>query len=340
MFEGFAGVWTPVIDARALKKAPLQVKLAGETLALFRDGKGGVGALVDRCPHRGVALSLGSVNADGCLECPFHGWSFEKDGACAHVPFNEVPSDKRPRHAATAVPVREIGDLIWVFTGAVAEGEPEVPEALLEEGWARSVYSEVWAAHWTRAMENMLDFPHLPFVHRRTIGGGIRKQMKADTVLRIDVEPTPTGAVFPVTMEGQSQMDPLEWRRPNGMVLRILNKEKKIRMHVFCVPVDDDHTRMIIVSARNFMRFALVTWFSDRYNRVIVNEDRAVVESSQPREVPPPAEEVSVASDGPTLHFRRYYFRELRASSTSIVPAGRLAARAGAAKEAAASDAA
>ena len=175
--------------------------------------------------------------------------------------------------------------------------------------------------------------------------------MEPGTVIHIDVEPAPKGAVFPVTMEGRSQMDPLEWRRPNGMVLRILNQEKKIRMHVFCVPVDADHTRMIIVSTRNFMRSAIVSWFGDRYNRVIVKEDRAVVESSSPREVPPPADEVSVASDGPTLHFRRYYFRALRASSTAIVPAGRLVSRAasaggrgsdaaGAAKEPVASDAA
>ncbi len=327
MFEGFAGVWTPVVDARSLGRKPLAVKLAGESLALFRDGKGGVGALIDRCPHRGVALSLGSVNEEGCLECPFHGWSFEAGGACVHVPLNDVPADKRARHAAMAVPAREIGGLVWVFTGAVASGEPEVPEALLEPGWARSVYSEVWDAHWTRAMENMLDFPHLPFVHRRTIGGGIRKQMKRDTVIHMGVEATPTGAVFPVTMEGRAQMEPLEWRRPNAMVLRLLEQKRKVRMHVFCVPVDADHTRMIIVSTRNFMRSAIVSWVSDRYNRVIVKEDRAVVESSQPREVPPPADEVSVATDGPTLHFRRYYFRELRPSTTDLVPAARLLGR-------------
>ncbi len=340
MFEGFAGVWTPVVDARALGNKPLAVKLAGEAIALFRDGKGGVGALIDRCPHRGVALSLGTVNEDGCLECPFHGWSFEKDGACAFVPLNDVPKDKRARHAAMALPAREIGGLVWVFTGAVAKGEPEVPDALLEKGWARSVYSEIWNAHWTRAMENMLDFPHLPFLHRRTIGGGIRKQLKRDTVVHIDVEPTPTGAVFPVTMEGRAQMDPLEWRRPNGMVLRLLEQKRKVRMHVFCVPVDADHTRMIIVSTRNFLRLRVVSWLSDRYNRVIVKEDRAVVESSQPREVPPPADEVSVASDGPTLHFRRYYFRELRPSATDLVPAARLLARGNASKDAVTSDAA
>jgi phenylpropionate dioxygenase-like ring-hydroxylating dioxygenase large terminal subunit len=44
-------------------------------LERFHDG---VGALLDRCPHRGVALSLGTIT-DGCLACPFHGWRFGAD---------------------------------------------------------------------------------------------------------------------------------------------------------------------------------------------------------------------------------------------------------------------
>ncbi len=30
-----------------------------------------LGALIDRCPHRGVALSRGRVTEKGTLECPF-----------------------------------------------------------------------------------------------------------------------------------------------------------------------------------------------------------------------------------------------------------------------------
>lgn len=51
------------------------------------------------------------------------------------------------------------------------------------------------------------------------------------------------------------------------------------------------------------------------------------MESSQPSEVPPPAEEISVARDGPTLHFRQYDYRELGGSSAEFVPGARLAAR-------------
>jgi hypothetical protein len=38
------------------------------------------------------------------------------------------------------------------------------------------------------------------------------------------------------------------------------------------------------------------------------------VESSDPVEVPPASEELSVATDRATLRFRRYYFEELKSA--------------------------
>ena len=329
MFEGFAGVWTPIVPARSLAKKPLALRLAGEPVVLFRGEGGALGALIDRCPHRGVALSLGRVNERGCLECPFHGWSFARDGACEKIPLNEMPTEKRERYAATALPVRELGGLIWIFTGTDSAGtEPEVPEALVDAGWSRWIHDEVWNAHWTRAMENMLDTPHVPFVHRRTIGRGMRARMRPDSVLRMTVEPEPYGARFVAALDGVViEGGGLRWRRPNGMELHIPIPGKKMRLHVFCVPIDAEHTRMIIVASRDFMRRGPIAWLSDQFNRYIVFEDRAIVQSSQPPEVPPPGDELSIASDGPTLHFRRYYYRELRPSGGQApIPASRLVA--------------
>ena len=51
-----------------------------------------------------------------------------------------------------------------------------------------------------------------------------------------------------------------------------------------------------------------------RANQRIAAEDRAIVESSHPVKVPPPAEEQSVRTDAPTLLFRKRYFAELAGS--------------------------
>ncbi len=51
----------PVLAARALRKKPVRVELAGQAYVLFRDGRGQPAALLDRCPHRFSPLSAGRV---------------------------------------------------------------------------------------------------------------------------------------------------------------------------------------------------------------------------------------------------------------------------------------
>ncbi|MFO0604747.1 MAG: aromatic ring-hydroxylating dioxygenase subunit alpha [Polyangiales bacterium] len=315
MFEGFANVWTPVSDARSLGSRPLPITLAGEKLALFRDGRGGVGALVDRCPHRGVALSLGRVTPEGCLACPFHGWEFDATGRCAHVPL--TPDAKRETLGTVAVPAREIGGLLWVYTapGATAPCEPSPPDTLTRTDLGRAYVDETWQTHWTRAMENMLDSPHVPFVHRGTIGRDQARRMRRDSKMVMRWEPTEHGGLIKMTLDDQPELGILEFRRPNMMVLKIPIPGKLFHMHSICVPVGPRETKMIVVGARDFATSSLLDGFFNRTNRKVLGEDKAVLESSDPPEVPPAGEERSVANDRPTLQFRKYYFDELKPSS-------------------------
>ena len=191
MFEGFANLWTPVAYADELGDKPLGVRVAGEPVALFRPGPGQVAAVIDRCPHRSARLSLGTVDADGCLQCPFHGWAFAADGTCARVPLGDPGPERRATFGVRSLPVREIAGLLWLFTGEHAVGEPDVPEMLLQPGVQARRVSRVFATHWTRVMENMLDSPHVPFVHRKTIGGSMRRAIEAGGTGEVDVEDRP-----------------------------------------------------------------------------------------------------------------------------------------------------
>ena len=79
------GYWYIAAAARELGTSPLRRVAPGETLVLFRDGAGRARALVDRCAHRGMALSHGKVKA-GCLQCPYHGWRYDGEGTLTEVP--------------------------------------------------------------------------------------------------------------------------------------------------------------------------------------------------------------------------------------------------------------
>lgn len=314
MFDGFANVWTPLIEARRVGRSPVGVKLAGEPLVLFRGAGGRIGALIDRCPHRGAALSLGRRCEDGSLECPFHGWRFNTAGANQHVPLD--PGAKLELLGATPVPARQIGEMVWVYTapGATAPSEPVAPEGLTMPGLARTYVERIWACHWTRAMENMLDSPHLPFVHRKTIGRILRRRMTETSRMVIRWEPTDHGGRVFAALDDRDGAGSLEFFQPNMMALTIPIPKRHFRIHALVTPIDDETTRLTLVGSRDFLRWRFLEPVFERSNRKIADEDQKVVESSRPREIPPASQERSVATDAATLQFRKYYYEVLRLS--------------------------
>ena len=86
--------WLPVGVACELSaENPTQlVRILGETLVLFRDKRGRVGLLDDRCSHRGASLCYGRVEERG-IACAYHGWLYDTKGNCLETPA-EPPASK------------------------------------------------------------------------------------------------------------------------------------------------------------------------------------------------------------------------------------------------------
>ena len=82
MFAGFARQWTPLLPLSEVTSKPRREVLAGEALVIWRVDRDTVAVLLDRCPHRGVSLSLGSRTQTGRLACSFHGWQLTSATSC------------------------------------------------------------------------------------------------------------------------------------------------------------------------------------------------------------------------------------------------------------------
>lgn len=116
--------WFPIVAAKDLHAgAVLPAKLHAERLVVWRSREGCVGVWSDRCPHRGMSLSLGSTLGD-TLVCPYHGWEFGADGNCRRIPAH--PATK-PSHAARArvYPAIEACGYVWACLGEPAAAQPE-----------------------------------------------------------------------------------------------------------------------------------------------------------------------------------------------------------------------
>ena len=57
---GFREYWYPALPAKDVKKnKPNMLRMLGTDVVFFKDKQGEVQALLDRCPHRAVYLSMG-----------------------------------------------------------------------------------------------------------------------------------------------------------------------------------------------------------------------------------------------------------------------------------------
>ena len=121
--------WFPV--ARSEEVVPRHIvdaMLLGQELAVWRDAAGVVNAWENRCPHRGVRLSIG-YNTGLQLRCQYHGWTFESgSGRCRFIPAH--PSQK-PAATIGARPFRvaESAGYVWVQLEAASEAGAEAPPA-------------------------------------------------------------------------------------------------------------------------------------------------------------------------------------------------------------------
>lgn len=92
----------------------------GRQLAVWRDGESGVHVWDDRCPHRGLPLSEGSVSG-GLLTCPAHGWRLDINGQAVRPITASVPA--RQAACATVHAAREEGGTISACFARTGEAE-------------------------------------------------------------------------------------------------------------------------------------------------------------------------------------------------------------------------
>jgi nitrite reductase/ring-hydroxylating ferredoxin subunit len=105
--------WFPICSREDLAPRHIvETELLGRELAVWRSSDGGVNVWSNRCPHRGMRLTVG-VNFGRELRCAYHGYRFaDGSGACTAVPAQ--PDKTPPRSLRVQIyPVLQAGSLIW-----------------------------------------------------------------------------------------------------------------------------------------------------------------------------------------------------------------------------------
>lgn len=319
--------WYACEFSSAVTNKPKQIVMLNQRFVLYRDSQGQVVAMNDQCPHRGAALSLGWVK-DDCIHCPYHGWKFQADGQCISIPANQpgAPIPKKAR--VDAYSVQEKYGFVWLFYGDLPEAErppiPPLPE--FEDSKLHYLFYECQVnAHYTRTLENALDFAHLSVVHANSFGKGFKREQTIEEY-GVDVEEWSASArvdfknytkpngflkyfVRPSSSEVNSK---ISFYLPNINKLEVNFAAGKIVNFGIHIPVDDHTTLIKRIQFRSFFTYAWADPLFQRTNLKVSREDKVVAESQLPKAIPQHlSDEVHVSCDALSLAYRKLHQKHL-----------------------------
>jgi nitrite reductase/ring-hydroxylating ferredoxin subunit len=173
----------------------------GRHLVLWRDDAGQAHVNDAFCPHLGGHFGYGGKVVKGDqLQCPFHGWEFDAEGANTCIPYSERVNQKaRIRSYA----VREVADhfiSVWFHPEDAAPlYEVDMPSEATDPEygeWMGRHFSVQAAAQ--ELAENSVDGPHFRYVHHTETVPEIQSYDTDGYVSRmrsVQRFPTPRGVV-------------------------------------------------------------------------------------------------------------------------------------------------
>lgn len=322
--------WYALALASAVRPdQPLSIPFEQKELVATRNQHGQVVVRQARCAHRGCSLSGGWIQ-NGQLTCPYHGWQYDDQGQCVHIPALR-DDESIPKQAKIRIyPSHEAHGLIWVWIAGKNQDPTyaveDIPElhlpAMAHQPSADISYA--FKGHFSRTIENGIDPTHAPFTHGKSIG---RVDPSLDLTFpryRVDRGTHSLSAQMPIKvkklrgiakwiLKGDSKDIYKSYRfiYPN-LLLSLVNFGRftlvSLQAHV---PTGEQSTIMLSTNYRNFLNNipALTSWFNRvtiKTGEKIAMEDDAIIKDQLPAAVRyRGSNEVLIESDRILVDFRK-----------------------------------
>ncbi len=288
-------IWYYAMPGDGLKRGRMVGKtICGEPLLVGRDAKGGVFALLDICPHRGIPLTDGFFDGRE-VECCYHGWRFGTDGRCRLIPslvdgYNKLNPDRiRVRH----FPCRESQHGIWVFLPAGREAPdeadlpalPELPD--VGETPYKLADTVRFPCHIDHAVIGLMDPAHGPFVHQAwwwrqswTIHEKSKAFEPSELGFRM-VRHRPSSNSRAYRLLGGTPETEITFRLPGVRVEHIRAGPRHVVGLTAVTPVTETETEINHVIYWDVPLLSVIRPFGRVIARAFLNQDKRIVERQQ-----------------------------------------------------------
>lgn len=275
-----------------LKRGKLmRVEMLGEPVMLGRSVAGEIFALRDICPHRAAPLSAGKFHreADGTesVQCPYHGWRFGADGACAAIP--SLTADQAldvSRIRVRRYPAVESQGLVFVWMGATAASAPDGPPPVFPGvvgGAPKLVDRVVFDAHIDQAVVGLMDPAHGPYVHRqwwwRTSGSEHDKQKRFEPreagFAMVRHEPSKNSRAYAVL--GGQPLTEIVFRLPGLRWEHVTVGRRQVLSLTCLTPIDATRTQVTQIAWSDHPAFVLLKPLIKVWARTFLRQDGDMV---------------------------------------------------------------
>jgi phenylpropionate dioxygenase-like ring-hydroxylating dioxygenase large terminal subunit len=285
--------WYPVMPIAQLSPdRPQPFELLGEKLALWLDVDGQPAAVRDRCCHRTAQLSKGVV-ISGCLRCPYHGWSYNSQGACVNVPQLPVEQAIPASYKVDAFKAAARYGYVWVcLDNEPLLPIPYIPEAEDPANRLIPEFYEAWNCSGLRIMENSFDNSHFSFVHAASFGDQHQPEPASLEIIPLEYGlnvKTKVPVINPELQQKNLQMDAAQtvrnmdsvWFIPFTRSLKIVYPNGVMHLiFTAATPVNDRTSQVVQFCVRNDTEADAKAADIVAFDRQVTQEDKAVLETT------------------------------------------------------------
>lgn len=254
--------WYPLLPVEDLHpKRPHAVTLLGLRLVIWKPKSSQTyQVFLDQCPHRLAPLSEGRIDEQtGDLMCSYHGWQFDSQGICTHIPQAENPeilTKNQEKFCAVTFPVRQENGLLWVWPDvnsaaqAVTTQLPLSPQVDASKGFVWSSYVRDLEYDWQTLIENVTDPSHVPFAHH-----GVQGDREKAIPIPMKIEQS-TPNVIEATYKTSFTKSTITFEPPCRLeyAINLGDSGKQIGLVTYCIPVSPGKSRIVAQFPLNFAK--------------------------------------------------------------------------------------
>ena len=279
--------WYPLLPLEDIDShKPTTATVLGIPLVIWTEDSATYQIFLDRCPHRLAPLSEGRIDDNGNLMCSYHGWEFDRNGACQSIPQADNPElIGKKDFCATVYPSRQENDLLWVWMDAdsadlAAQTHLPLSDKIdASKGYVWSSMVRDLAYDWQTLVENVADPSHVPFAHHGIQGSRDRAMPIPLQIVRSTIDMIQAEVDKPfktkITFEPPCRLE-YDIYLPGG--------DKQIGLVTYCLPVSPGKSRIVAQFPRNFaqrLNSIVPRWWDHIQNRNAVLDGDMVLLKQQ-----------------------------------------------------------